>query len=174
MVKIERRKAPSTRIQIFFNPQLFLCGFGFPATTRIGWIWKTNPQLFESALQSGNFLIRYESGIVWMLNPDSFVSGRDVTKSSPVLYTEYCIQDGNFVPRFSLLPAFTTHALLPIEWIRPTCQIRGRANSIWVRIRVDVEIFESGKKKFWIQKISGYVWKGPKSSTLGVEYMGNL
>ena len=29
MVKIEHREAPSRRIRIFFNPQLFLCGFGF-------------------------------------------------------------------------------------------------------------------------------------------------
>ena len=29
MVKIERLKAPSTRIRIFLNPQLFLCRFGF-------------------------------------------------------------------------------------------------------------------------------------------------
>ena len=35
-----------------------------------------------------------------MLNPDIFLSG-DVTRSSPVLYREYCIQDGNLVPRFS-------------------------------------------------------------------------
>ena len=29
-----------------------------------------NPHLFESALQSGSFWIRSESGIVWTLNPD--------------------------------------------------------------------------------------------------------
>ena len=28
----------------------------------------------------------------------------------------------------------------------------GRANSIWIRIRVDVEIFESAKKNLWIKK----------------------
>ena len=28
----------------------------------------------------------------------------------------------------------------------------GRANSIWIRIRVDVEIFESSKKNLWIKK----------------------
>ena len=33
----------------------------------------------------------------------------------------------------------------------------GRANSIWIRIRVDVEIFETGKKKVGDSKISGYV-----------------
>ena len=70
------------------------------------------------ALQIGSFWIRYEYGIVWMLNPDVF-SG-DVTRSSPVLYHEYCIQNGNLVPKFSLmlstlpLPVCTTHALLPI------------------------------------------------------------
>ena len=54
----------------------------------------------ESALQSGNVWICYEFGIVWMLNPDIFLSG-DVTRSSPGLYHEYCIQDGNLIPRFS-------------------------------------------------------------------------
>jgi len=37
-----------------------------------------------------------------------------------------------------------------------TCRIRvdgrGQANSIWIRMRVDVEIFESGKKKLRVQK----------------------
>ena len=59
-------------------------------------------------------------------------------------------QDANFA-------RFTTHALLPIfssgvlgTRVKPdTC---GRANLIWLRIRVDVGTFESGKKKLWIQK----------------------
>ena len=34
------------------------------------------------------------------LNPDTFLSG-DVTRSTSVLCCEYCIQDGNLVPRFS-------------------------------------------------------------------------
>ena len=42
-------------------------------STRIGWIRHSNPQLFESALQSGKFSIRYETGIVWTLNPDYFL-----------------------------------------------------------------------------------------------------
>ena len=71
----------------------------FPST-RIWWIRHKNPQLLESALQSGIFLIRYESGIVWTLNPYVFLSG-EVTRSSPVLYREYYVQDGNLVPRFS-------------------------------------------------------------------------
>ena len=55
---------------------------------RIRWIRHTNPQLFEPALQSGNFLIHYESGIVWTLNPSIFLS-LDITRSSPVLHREY-------------------------------------------------------------------------------------
>ena len=58
-------------------------------------------------------------------------------------------QDANFA-------RFTTHAMLPIfpgepwvlEWIRRTW----RENKIWIRILVDVEIFESGKLKLWIEK----------------------
>ena len=54
---------------------------------------------------------------MWTLNLD-ILSG-DVTRSSPVLDREYCIQDDNLIPRFCLLPArllpvFTTHALFPI------------------------------------------------------------
>ena len=55
---------------------------------------------YESALQSGNFCIRNESGIVRTLNPNTFLSG-DVTRLTSVLCCEYCIQDGNLVPRFS-------------------------------------------------------------------------
>ena len=41
----------------------------------------------------------------------------------------------------------------------------GRANSIWIRTRVEVEIFaESAKKNLRIQKISGYVWTGAKGT----------
>ena len=81
-----------------------------------------------------------------MLNPEIFFSG-DVTRSSPVLYHEYCIQDGNLVPKFSrvlltlLLLVFTTHALLPIfpeeswalEWIpiRVEGQIRFENGYVW-------------------------------------------
>ena len=100
------------------------------------------------ALQIGNFWIRSEYGIGWMLNPDIFFSG-DVTRSSPVLYHEYCIQDGNRVPKFSLvlltlpLPVFTTHALSPIfpeeSWALE-----------WIRIRVEGQIrFENGYVWTW-------------------------
>ena len=88
------------------------------------------------------------------INPDILLFS-DATRSSPVLYREYCSQDGNLVPRFSQgrarckFRALYAHALLQIfpeeswvlEWIRVIC----------IRIRVDVEIFESGKKKLRIQ-----------------------
>ena len=43
----------------------------------------TNPQLFGSALQSGNFWIRYESRIVLTLNPDILLRA---TKGARQLY----------------------------------------------------------------------------------------
>ena len=58
-----------------------------------------NPQLFESALQ-----MDAKSG--------HFLSG-DITRSNPVLYCEYCIQDGNLVPGFFFLP-IDTKTILPI------------------------------------------------------------
>ena len=55
------------RIWIVSNPQLFLYGFGC-----IRCIQRTNLQLFESALHGGNFLIRYESGIVWTFRKSGY------------------------------------------------------------------------------------------------------
>ena len=42
------------------------------SSTRIRCNWKSNLQLFKSALQSGNYWIRYVSENVWTLNPDTF------------------------------------------------------------------------------------------------------
>ena len=54
-------------------------------STRIRWIRRTQPQLFKSAFQSENFWIRYESGIVWTLNPHIFhpVTSQDKPSSLP-------------------------------------------------------------------------------------------
>ena len=70
-------------IRIFLNPQLFLCVFGFRphVSSESG---KRIRNLFLSVLRGGNFWIRYESGIVWTLNPEMFLSN-DITISSPVL-----------------------------------------------------------------------------------------
>ena len=84
---------------------------------------------------------------MYIISKYMFFSGH-VTRSSPVLYHEYCIQDGNLLPRlFSLLlltlllPVFTTHALLPIFLEEPWVLE-------WIRIRVD------GKIRFQ----NGFVW----------------
>ena len=144
-------KAPSTRVRIFLSPQTFSFQIRLPST-RIRWIWRTNPQLFESALQSANFWIRSESGIGWTLNLDIFLSGH-VTRSSPVLYREYSIQDGNF------------HACSVANI--PRGVLGTRVNPDTCRIRVDGQVrFEYGyvwKEKVADSKMSGYVWTGPNT-----------
>ena len=84
------------------------------------------------ALQIGNFWIRYEYGIVWMLNPDIcifFFRWSNQIQPSYLLWILYL----RLQPRSQvflllltlLLPVFTKHALLPIfqeefwvlEWI---------------------------------------------------------
>ena len=109
---------------------------------------------------------------LWIQNCVNAKSGyfyiRWRNKIRPVLYPEYCIQDGNFLPRFSLTRFYDACSVanrVNPAYVSDTC---GRANSIWIPIRMDAEIFESGKKKLLIQKISGYVWTGRKSSTLGI------
>ena len=63
-----------------------------------------------------------------------FLSG-DLKRLSPVVYREYCIQDGNLVSSVSLLPIFTMQDLLPILPVKS-----------WVLQ--------------WIQILVGYVWRG--------------
>ena len=50
-----------------------------------------------------------------------------------------------------------------VRWIRHTNppETCGRANSIWIRIRVKVEIFLIRKEKVAHSKISVYMWTGP-------------
>ena len=87
-----------------------------------------------------------------------FLSG-DVTSSSPVLYREYCIQDGNLA--HALLPIFPGYPVLGTKVNPDTCQM----------IRVDGQVpFASGYVRTWKFlnpqrkscgfKISGYVWTG--------------
>ena len=76
--------APSSRIRIVFNPQLFLSGYGF------------RPHVSdESGIRISN---------IWIRSPEwKFLN----TSSIPALYPEYCIQDGNLAHNLA-------HALLPI------------------------------------------------------------
>ena len=80
--------------------------------------------IFESSLQSGDFLIPYVS--------------RNVLTDRLVLYREYWI--------FKTVRA---KKKLRIQKYPDTCE---RANSFCIRIRVGVEIFVSGKKKLSVQK----------------------
>ena len=99
-------------------------------------------------------MIRFESGIVCTLNPDIILSGDlDLAKSSPVLYREFCTQDGNLVPRcsqgrarckFRALYDACSVANIPrgVLGNPDTCRIRvdGQIRFAY-RIRVDVRIF---------------------------------
>ena len=86
-------QAHYTRIRIFLNPQLFLSGYSFrPRASG------------DSGIRICNLLnplFRVEM-FQYATNPESCgplirISSLfgDVTRSSPVLYPEYCIQDGN-------------------------------------------------------------------------------
>lgn len=63
---IYKNVGPSTHIWMFLNPQLFLGGFGFCPHEGVSSIQVCN--LFESSLRSGNFLVCFESEILWTLN----------------------------------------------------------------------------------------------------------
>ena len=67
LLQLKLNYALSTRVRIFLNPQLFLCGRIRLPSTRIRWIRQTNPQLFESALQSETLNTLYESGNVYLI-----------------------------------------------------------------------------------------------------------
>ena len=121
----------------------------------------------ESGIHIRNFLNALSRVEIfeYAMNPQScerliriFLSG-DVTRPSPGLYPEYCIQHDNLAPKFSLLPVFTTHALLP----NPRGVLSTRMNPDTCRIRVDGQIrleygyvwmwkFKNPEKKARIQK----------------------
>ena len=91
-------------IRIFFLFATFSLLIRLPSTG-IRLIRHANPQLFESAPQSGNFWIRYESKIVWMLNLDFFFRWRNkilsplpwIFKMVPcVMLSLFCFLDFSF------------------------------------------------------------------------------
>ena len=120
-------------------------------STRVRWIRHVNPLSRVEIF----FMIRFESGIVCTLNPDIILSG-DFARSSPVLYREFCTQDGNLVPRcsqgrarckFRALYDACSVANIPRgvlgTRVNPdTCRISVDGQIRFaVRIRVDVRIF---------------------------------
>ena len=91
-----------------------------------------------------NPLLRVEN-FEYAMNPEScgsyirtFFVSSEVKRLSPVLYSEYCIQDGD------LDACFVANI--------PRGVLRTRVNPDTCQIRVYVEIFESGKKKLRIKK----------------------
>ena len=134
------------RIRIFFNLQLFFffLRIRFPFT-RIRWIrpaYESSTFLIRSG-QSGNFLIRSESGNLWTLDPEFFSRWRNKIEPSslPSSLPWKAEQDSNFAH-------FTTHALLPIF-------PEESSESVWIRIPVDVEFFLIRIKKVVDSKIPG-------------------
>ena len=86
-------KVPYKRIRIFLNPQLFLSGF---KNVHV----HTYP--VNSTYESATFLIPEGKFLntLWIRNlvdakSGYFVLSGDLTRSSPAVYCEYCIQDGN-------------------------------------------------------------------------------
>ena len=94
----------------------------------------------EFDIRVRKFLNPLCSGIMWMLNPDNFLSS-DVARSNPVLYREYCIT------------ASSTHALLPIfpeeSWVLGWIQIR--VGYVWTG-KFDLKMDTCGRGNFWIRK----------------------
>ena len=162
--KVINNKAPSTHIRIFFNPQLFLSGYGFrpqiSGESATSWIrspeWKFLKTLWirkRLDVKSGYFL-----------------SG-DVTRSSPVRYCEYCTsfpgslkaeQDANFARRAlgRMLCCQNFTGVL----------VKSESRYAWTG-KFDLNTDTCGCGNFWIwkekfadSKISGYVWTGPKTN----------
>ena len=107
---------PRPHVFWYFFWYFWIRTFFFPDTASVhtypvNAAYESAPFWIRSSLERGNFWIRYESGIVWTLNPGIFLSG-DVTRSSPVLYREYCIQGRARCKFPTLFPRFTTYALL--------------------------------------------------------------
>lgn len=121
-----------------------------------------------------------------MLNPDISLSG-DLARSTLVLYRKYCIQNGNLVPRFSLVPVEANCKTQILRALRRMlhCQYshwgvlgtrvsqERRVGYVWTGIgtgNFDLNTADTcGRGNFWLQKekvsdskISKFVWTGPK------------
>ena len=120
---------------------------------------------FESALQSGKVWIRYEFGIMWTLYPDNpdnfFIQWRNKMELSSLPWILYSRRR----PRPMLCCQYSWRSPENSSESRYVSDTRGRANSICIRIRADVEISESGKKKLRLQKYPDKCGRmGPKNS----------
>ena len=113
-------------------------------STRIRWIRHTQPQLFKSAFQSENFWIRYESGIVWTLNPHIFhpVTSQDQPSSLPwILYSR---RPPRHILCSALLPIIPEEPWV-LEWIRI------RVGYVWTG-KFDLNMDTCGRGNFLTRK----------------------
>ena len=92
-IMISISKVPYKRIRIFFNPHLFLSGLKnvHVHTYPVNSTYESTTLL----IPEGKFLTT-----LWIRNrvdakSGYFVLSGDLTRSSPAVYCEYCIQDGN-------------------------------------------------------------------------------
>ena len=110
-----------------------------------------NPQLFESALQSGNFWIRYESGFVWILDPDFFLIPwrNKIIEPSSLPW----ILHSRWQSRSTFLPCSVAN--IPI-WRSPGYQ----SESGYVPDTCGHGNFWIWKEKVADSKISRYTWTG--------------
>ena len=140
-------QAPSTRIRIFLNPQLIL---------------SVHMHLVNPAYESATFLnlLSRVENFEYAMNPDIFLI-RWRAKMEPsslpwILYPRWQPRRMLCCQYSQRSPGYQDES----RYVSVTC---ARANSIWIRIRVDVEIFESGKKRVTDSKVSGYEWTGPQN-----------
>ena len=137
-------------------------------SSRIRWILRMNRQLFESALQSGNFLIHYESGTrVDAKSKYSFIRWRN--KIEPSSYRRHCIRDGNLIPRFSQgrarckFRALYDACSVVKSWVLQWIPIRVRSSdACWIRIRLTLKFLNPKRKSCEFKNIRIRVWTGPK------------
>ena len=149
-------QAHSSRIRIFLNPQLFLSGYSFRP--------RASGDFGIRICNLLNPLFRVEM-FEYATNPEScgplirisFLFG-DVTRSSPVLYLEYCIQDGNLdACSVANIPRVPGWIPIPVGYVRVHRQIRFEYGYVWTWK------FLNPKEKVTDSKVSGYEWRGPQN-----------
>ena len=102
--------------------------------------YESAPFWIRSSLERGNFWIRYESGIVWTLNPGIFIRWRNKIEPSSlpwILYSRQSkMQISRALPALYDLCSVAMKESWVLEWIQTRIGYLWRANSIWIRIYV--------------------------------------
>ena len=140
-------EAPSTRIRIFLNPQLFRFGYGFRSHVSS-----------ETGIRSRNFVnsLSVVELFEYAINPHTpkscgrqsqFFLSNDVLRSSPVLCRDCTFQEDNLVARFSQGKAWCKFRALCY-----TCSVNNIPRGV-LGTRVNPDTCGRGKfSDFWIWK----------------------